>query len=367
MSKESYPSYTSEFPELGFYAFPGSTRDTRSALQHIATAEELGIGNVMISERTDYKDIGVLCGAAAATTNSIYISSSATNPNTRHPAYLASMCSSINRMSQGRFALGLGKGIARQWKAIGLKPNTYAREKEYVELLRRLWRGETIENYSGAIGEYTRLALQGSYVDEDIPCIFVGFGPTSLKHAGTLYDGVHLHPFMTEYALDQSLTLIKQGSREAGRSDDAVTTWAIVVTACNISDERYLKDIISRLATYLQAPGYGDTLAKINGWSREAIADFRNDPLISSMKGLIDAVATPQQLEKIERLIPEDWRATASGSAADCARYWVKQLEAGADGVIIHGCTPEEFEPVLEEYRKIRPSHLFHGRTNRPA
>lgn len=84
----NYPSYTSKFPELGFYAFPGAASDTRSDLEQVKHAEKIGIGNVMISERADFKEIGTLCGATAAVTEKMYISTSATNANTRHPAFL---------------------------------------------------------------------------------------------------------------------------------------------------------------------------------------------------------------------------------------------------------------------------------------
>jgi hypothetical protein len=43
------------------------------------------------------------------------------------------------------------------------------------------------------------------------------------------------------------------------------------------------------------------------------------------------------------------------------------QFTAGADGIIIHASTPEEFAPVLAEYEKIRPEELFTERTNRPG
>ena len=55
------------------------------------------------------------------------------------------------------------------------------------------------------------------------------------------------------------------------------------------------------------------------------------------------------------------------GSPKECAQRWVDQFEAGADGVIIHASTPEEFAPVLSEYEKIRPIERFAGRTNRPG
>ena len=58
--------YRSEFPELGFYGLPGHTRSPRDVLKQVQDAETLGIGNVMLSERADYKEISAICGACAA-------------------------------------------------------------------------------------------------------------------------------------------------------------------------------------------------------------------------------------------------------------------------------------------------------------
>ena len=69
----THPTYTSKFPELGFYGLPGHTRTPRDVLKQVQDAEQLGIGNVMISERADYKEIAAICGACAAVTESIYI------------------------------------------------------------------------------------------------------------------------------------------------------------------------------------------------------------------------------------------------------------------------------------------------------
>ena len=86
-------NYLSKFPELGFYGLPGHTRTPRDVLQQVQDAEALGVGNVMISERSDYKEISAICGACAAVTESIYIGTSGTNLNTRHPVITASMTS----------------------------------------------------------------------------------------------------------------------------------------------------------------------------------------------------------------------------------------------------------------------------------
>ncbi|MFK7914720.1 MAG: LLM class flavin-dependent oxidoreductase, partial [Pseudomonadales bacterium] len=175
--------HCSRFPELGFYGLPGHTRSPRDVLQQVRDAEQLGIGNVMISERADYKEIASICGAVAAVTSEIFIGTSATNANTRHPQITASMGSTLSRLSEGRFALGLAKGGGKaRWRMVDLPPNDYARTEETVDLLRRLWRGETITGHDGLLGQFAALKL-ADYVSEDIPLLYVGFGPKSLQHA----------------------------------------------------------------------------------------------------------------------------------------------------------------------------------------
>lgn len=357
---------SSEFPELGFYGLPGHTRSPRDVLEQVRRAERLGVGNVMISERADYKEIAAICGACAAVTESIYIGTSGTNLNTRHPVVTASMGSTLNRLSNGRFALGLAKGARQRWQAWDLPHPTYAREAEFVELMRRLWRGELVTDYEGALGRYRALQL-APYVDEDIPILYVGFGPKSLEHAGRIYDGVHLHTFMSDACLAEAVAAVRAGEAAAGREPGTVKAWSVLATACDVSEEVYLKYIIARLATYLQIPGYGDMLVQINGWDPQTLARFRQDPAVTGVGGLIDSVASTAQLAQIEKLIPDAWRPAAVGNAEACARRWVDQFEAGADGIIIHASTPDEFAPVLDAYRRIRPNHLFEGRSNRPA
>ena len=360
-----YPDYTSKFPELGFYGLAGHTRSPRDILQQVRDAESMGLGNVMISERADYKEISAICGAVAAVTSEIFIGTSATNLNKRHPTVTASIGSTLNRLSEGRFALGLAKG-AGNFKAQGLMQITFEREREFVDLMRRLWRGETITNYTGALGDYGYIAMP-AYLDEDVPLLYVGFGPKSLEHAGTIYDGTHLHTFMSDQALSDAVAAVRRGEATAGREAGVVKNWSVLATACDVSEEVYLKYIVARLGTYLQIPGYGDMLVKINGWDSDVLKSFRTHEAVKSIGGLIDSVATTQQIAEVAKLIPEEWRPAAVGNAKECARRWVDQFDAGADGVIIHASTPEEIEPVLNEYEKIRPVERFEGRINRPA
>ncbi|MCY4343518.1 MAG: TIGR03857 family LLM class F420-dependent oxidoreductase [Gammaproteobacteria bacterium] len=366
MPGQTYPVHRSKFPELGFYGLPGHTRAPRDILRQARDAEALGIGNLMISERADYKEIAAICGACAAVTETISIGTSATNLNLRHPLVTASMGSTLNRLSNGRFALGLAKGVAMRWRALGLDFPTYAREREFIGLLRRLWQGETIRGHQGELGDFGQLGL-ASYIDEDIPILYVGFGPKSLVNAGRIYDGVHLHTFMGDRALSQAVAQVRQGEREAGRAPGTVKVWSVLATACDASEERYLRLIVARLASYLQIPGYGEMLVSVNGWDADVLERFRADATVRAMPGLIDSVASLAQIAAVEKLLPESWRPAAVGDARTCAARWLEEFEAGADGIIVHASTPEEFAPVLREYERIRPDGRFAERTNRPA
>jgi probable F420-dependent oxidoreductase len=276
------------------------------------------------------------------------------------------MGSTLSRLSNGRFALGLAKGVALRWKALGLPHPTYEREAEFIDLMRRLWRGETVTAYKGALGEFASLGL-APYIDEDIPILYVGFGPKSLEHAGRVYDGAHLHTFMSDRALADAVAQLRAGEAAVGRPAGTVKAWSVLATACDVSEEVYLKYIVARLATYLQIPGYGDMLADINGWDPEELQRFRTSRAVTAVGGLIDSVATTAQLAEVDKVLPQAWRPAAVGNARECAQRWVDQFEAGADGIIIHASTPAEFEPVLREYEKIRPAERFAGRTNRPG
>lgn len=362
----NYPEYTSKYPELGFYGLPGFSNTPVDVLDQVRHAEKLGIGNVMISERPDYKEAASICGAIAAVTEKIFIGTSATNPNTRHPVLSASMCSTLNGLSRGRFALGIAKGGgAARWKAWGLKQNTYEREREFINILRRLLQGETV-SHDGAFGNFPMIK-QADYMREQVPLMYVGFGPKSVEHAGSLYDGMHLHTFMSDEALQQSVQRARAGEKRSGRPEGTVKVWSVLATACEVSREKYLKYIIARLSTYLQFPGYGEALVNVNGWDLADLERFRNHPAVKAVPGWIDSVATYEQLEAIEPAIPEHWKPAAIGSPRECAQRWLDQFEAGADGIIIHASTPDEFAPVLEEYAKIRPHKHFDGRTNRPG
>ncbi len=340
-------------PELSCYLLPGHTTTPSDAIDEARQAEDLGLGKVWLSERFDVKDAGVICSAALAVTDSIHVATAATNIHTRHPMVLATMASSLHYLSNGRFELGLARGVNIRNDLMGLKKVNNQQLVEGIDILRKLWRGEKVMGYDGPMGNLPYLSM-GDWLDAEIPLHFVGFGAKSLRFAGEHFDGVHLHTFITEQGLQRAKSLVQEGAAAAGRDPNSVKVWSVFATALNPSREDYLRKMVGRMATYMQAPGYAEMLVELNGWDMAVLEAFRAHSTVSAMPGGIDSVATLEQLEEISALIPEDWLPAATGSAEECAQAWKGQLDNGADGIVIHGSTPQEFAPIVEAYARIK-------------
>ncbi len=342
-----------EFPELGCYLLPGHTETPRDAIAEAQQAEALGLGKVWLSERFDVKDAGVICSAALAVTERIKVATAATNLHTRHPHVLATMCSSLHYLSNGRFELGLARGVGIRNQLMGLETVTNAKMVDGLTILRTLWKGESVAGYDGPMGNLPYLK-SGDWLNAEIPIHFVGFGPKSLRFAGQYFDGVHLHTFITPDGMRRARALVDEGAAKAGRQE-RVSLCSVMATLINPTREDYLRKVVGRMATYMQAPGYAEMLVALNGWDVSVIEDFRKQPVVANMLGSIDSVATLEQLEEISKLIPEEWvSAVAMGSEEECAKRLREELDYGADEICIHASTPAEFAGVLEHYRALR-------------
>ena len=253
------------FPELGIYLLPGHTDRPADVIDEVRAAEALGLGSAWISERFDVKEIGALSGAAAAVTSRIWIGTGVTNVDTRHPLVLASLATTMSRLSGGRFALGVGRGIGVRSSMMGLAPVTNAKLTEFATLMRRLWAGERVVGHEGALGKFPYLH-QAAWMKESIPLLMSAFGEKSLEFAGKVFDGVILTTFMSDEAVARAVGLVRRGAEKAGRDPAAVKVWTVLAVACDSSEERTLKLITARMATYLQAPQYGELLFEINRW-----------------------------------------------------------------------------------------------------
>jgi probable F420-dependent oxidoreductase len=202
---------------------------------------------------------------------------------------------------------------------------------------------------------------------EHIPMTFTAFGPNSLALGGRVFDAVVLHTFFTDETTARCVQAVKRAAGEAGRDPASVRVWSCFATiGDHLPEAVRLKKTVGRMATYLQA--YGDLMVKTNDWDPDVLRRFRQDPLVAGFRGALDTTATTEQLEHVATLVPDEWLApAATGSAERCASQIQAQFDLGCDGVILHGASPAELEPVLAAYRKVRPPGRFDALAANPA
>jgi len=337
-------------PELGFYTLAGAPKSPRDMFQELRDAEDMGLGTAFISERFNIKEAGALTGAAIGATSNINIVTAATNHTTRHPIVSASWASTLHIMSEGRFSLGLGRGIDAMFNAYGMPLATTDSMEQFAVLMRRLWKGETVLNYADLTGTYPVLRLDPAF-DLDIPLSITAFGPQTLQMAGRAYDNVILHTFFTDETTQRAVQIVKKSAEQAGRNPSTVKVWSCLATiGDHIDPALRLKKTVGRLATYLQA--YGDLMVRTNNWDPEVLKRFRADEFVKTFPGALDAKGTTEDLERVAPLIPEEWLApSATGTPEQCVAAIRNQFALGCDGVIMHGATPTELAPIVAAYK----------------
>ena len=360
MTEHDSPGPLEPMPELACYGLAGHSPSPADLITEAARAEELGLGSILLSERFALKDAAVMAGAAVAATTRIGVGTAATNHNTRHPLVTATMAATLHRMSGGRYAFGLGRGIPLLFDIMGLPHVTSAQLEDAVGIYRALWRGEAVVGHDGPAGRYPYLVQDPSF-DEDIPVLMMAMGDNSLRLAGRIADGVVLHTFMSDAAVERSVRLVREAAERCGRDPAGVRIWSVMATVEDSLDEAArLRKLVGRLATYLT--GYGEVLVRVNGWDPAGLAAFRADPRLASHPGALDATDDLDLLRHARDVLPDEWLACAAvGGPEHCADRIAGQLALGADSVVLHGATPDELAPVLAAWRTRRdPARFAH-------
>lgn len=352
--------------ELSFYTLAGAPKSPRDLIDEVHKAEALEIGSCFISERFNIKEAATISGAVGAVSTKLGIATAATNHNTRHPLVTGAYASTMHFLTGGRFSLGLGRGIDMMFDAYGIPRIKTAQIEDFVGLMRRLHRGETIVGHDGPAGNWPVLRLDSNF-DEYIPLTFTAFGPNSLALGGRVFDAVVLHTFFTDETTQRAVKTVKDAAEAAGRNPDDVRVWSCFATiGDHLPEPVRLKKTVGRMATYLQA--YGDLMVRTNDWDPLVLKRFRENDLVANFSGALDQNATTEELEQVAELIPESWLASAAtGTPSSCVAAVNHQLDLGCDGVILHGASPTDLAPIVECYADQRDASRFAHLPANPA
>ena len=136
-------------------------------------------------------DVFVYLAHLAAVTERITLGTSVYNIGLRHPFVTARATTTVDVLSGGRLALGIGSSWLREeWEAVGLDFDTRgARVDEAIEVCRRLWTEETIEHH-GEFFDFAPVAFEPKPVQAGGPALHIGGdGAIALRRTATVGTG----------------------------------------------------------------------------------------------------------------------------------------------------------------------------------
>jgi probable F420-dependent oxidoreductase len=286
---------------------PETPLDIRRFADLAVTAEEVGLGAVLVEETKD--DPFQLLALGAAATSTIGLGTSVAMAFPRSPTVTAMSAWSLSKLSGGRFALGLGTQVrAHVERRYGLDWHAPAPwMRDYVHAVRAVWSCWQNRTRLRFESEHYRLDLMvplfdpGPIEHPDIPIHVAAIGPNMCAVAGEVADGVRLHPVCTPKYIDEEvLPHLARGAARADRDVDGVEVCMkpLVGTAADHAAlERIAESVRARVAFYLSTPSYRRTF-RLHGW--EDVAEQAS------------ALAREQRWEELPGLVSDEMLHTVA-------------------------------------------------------
>lgn len=165
-------------------------------IDQIVWGEENGFDDIWLSEHHFIEDgyspaLLPIAAAIASRTKKIHIGTSVILLPFHNPVRMAEDAATVDVISGGRFELGVGVGYkVEEFESFAISSKERgARTNEGLEIIRRLWEGETL-TFEGKYYTVTKAKLTPEPIQQPRPPIWVGgFTPPALRRAAKYGDG----------------------------------------------------------------------------------------------------------------------------------------------------------------------------------
>jgi 5,10-methylenetetrahydromethanopterin reductase len=239
-------------------------------------AENAGFDSLWVTERYFHEETFSLLGYLAAATNTIKLGLGVTNPYTRNPALLAMSTATLDRISGGRFSLGLGRserGVIQG--RMGMRyGDPFQVMESVVSTLRRLMAGEALTTTEGPSPlTNVRLAIAPSQAEP--PIYLAAIGPKALRLAGAIADGVLLNAYTPVDYVKYAAEEVRKAATEAGRDPDSVDIACMLIMRQTDEPERLWPDLKRRIVRLLEEPRVGEILLEKGGFDPSILEPLR--------------------------------------------------------------------------------------------
>jgi probable F420-dependent oxidoreductase len=165
---------------------------------------------------------------AADRTEKIKLGHFVTNPGIRDPTIVASWYATMQDISNGRMAMGIGRGDSSR-RVVGLQPVKVAEFERRCRMIKELMNGREVE------WNEKQLKLEWARTEHgEIPMWIAGYGPRALAVAGRVADGVIIQladPQIIEWIMGTA----RKAAEEAGRDPSELK--CIVGAPAQVTDD----------------------------------------------------------------------------------------------------------------------------------
>ena len=203
------------------------TESTSEGVKFAKLVEDLGYQKLWVGDsHMIWREVYILLGAIAVATKQLHIGPGVTHPVLRHPTVTASAMVSLNELTGGRAYLGIGIGATGPGN-IGLKPVSLKHLEGTVQLIRRLFSGETVDLDGKAI----RCVYASS---GRIPIYIAATSPRTHDLAAVIADGIVCGCDVE--LLETIVQNVRRRLSESGRASDQVKI--VCWSPCSIDNNR---------------------------------------------------------------------------------------------------------------------------------
>ena len=263
-------------------------------VEHAVLAEEAGFDFLVVSEHfhpwvDDTSAAGYAfstLGAMAQATKRVELATGVTTPLFRyHPAVVAQAAATLDRLSGGRFHLGVGTGENINEGPLGYAFPKYAersaRMAEALQIMRRLLDGEKL-TFEGEYYKTDRAKLYSPPIGR-VPIWMAAGGPKSSALAAKHADGIITSVKVPETTMERVIEPARAASAEVGKPPPHIlaTRWSIFAH----SDDEAWRALTSWRG--LRAPGRLEAVDPVD--LRERADDMPRDEILGQYSRVTSA------------------------------------------------------------------------------
>lgn len=249
-----------------------------------------------------------ILAAAAARTSTIRLATTSYLITIRNPLQAAEEVAVVDRLSNGRLILGLGRGMqSAMFTAFNLPTNEKRKRfKANLDLMQRAWAGEAIAHDGEKPVRLAPLPLQQPHP----PLWIAAFGPLALNQAGTLGLPYLASPIETLATLEKNYT--RYHSVVAEHRASVVKTIPVMRTVF-VSDHREkIKEVKATLgkADFHQLHEEG---TEVDDWTiigdasyvRDRVAEYKEQLGMTHLivRGRISGLSDKEQIQSHETIL----------------------------------------------------------------